>query len=261
MNRRTNKRNRRSNRHIRRQRGGDLKEQILQFIERHISKRGSYSMMYLVQKAVESSPSEVDYETEILNMMKKLTDIKKAQIFYISPKEDRMPTEFLSVAEELKIKTWKRKSQELPFDNIQFHISLSKQIPDHDPILIIIPTTMSEIQSIASFIHTTKKEGVKQLITPCYNIYKNYSNSEIKSITNSLAGNNETLSASAASSNRLDPARGCNVCGKTPESIGRTHHKRCDACNRNKAPRYCSTECQRINWERGHKSVHQKSNK
>ena len=260
MNRHTNKRNRRFNRHTRHH-GGEI-EHTINKIKKFIEKKGSSTILYLVQNDMEPTASEIECEALILNKLRDIHGIKHVAICFIAQLNQPRPPKFTAAFKQLKITSISR-VKDLQLDRLLGQIRA--EVHEDVAKLMLIPTTMSEIQDMAPFISKTMKMGLKSLIIPCTST--NISVEEAASFKSAMAAANAEISASAsasvaasaasaASSNKLDPARPCNVCGKTPKSVGREHHKRCHACNRNKASRYCSTECQRTHWKMGHKLVH-----
>lgn len=269
MNRRTNKKHRRSSRQTRR-RGGGI-EYTISEIQRYIKESKTITVIF-IQNNLESTSDEIDCASYVLNKLRGTIYPKNTTIDIvikgILPKKLKTPIEDIERKKTVTL-------QKIDRDTI-------KDLGNHlialpSPKIRIMISTMSELRTgLKEFLRkTARRRENLPIVIPC-GVRVNaiefdsilFNNAPAASVAASAASSNKldpALAASAATSNRLDPTRGCNVCGKTPESVGRTHHKRCDKCNRNTARRYCSIECQRTNWENGHKLVHrnnsnQKSN-
>jgi hypothetical protein len=250
MNRRTNKRNRRSNRHTRR-RGGGIEDTIRE-IQRYIQQSKPITVIFL-QNNLESTSDEISCVSYVLNELRGTTYPKNTTIDIVIkgalPKKLKTPIEDI---ERKKTVTLKKIDRDTINDLGNYLIAAPS------PNIRIMMSTMSELRTgLKEFLRQTARHNLP-IVIPC-GVRPNAS--EFRSILS----NNAPTASVAASSNKLDPARPCNVCGKTPESIGKKHHSRCVLCDRNTARRYCSEECQRKNWENGHKLVHrnnsnQKSN-
>jgi hypothetical protein len=256
MNRRTNKKHRHSNRHTRR-RGGGIDDTIRE-IQKYIHQSQPITVIFL-QNNLESTSDEISCVSYVLNELRGITYPKNTTIDLIVkgalPKKLKTPIEDI---ERKKTVTLKK------IDRDTIHDLGNHLMTSPSPNIRIMISTMSELRTgLREFLRQIARRSQNfPIIIPC-GVLPNAS--EFRSILSNNAPVASVAASVAASSNKLDPARGCNVCGKTPESIGKKHHSRCVLCDRNSARRYCSEDCQRKNWENGHKLVHrnnsnQKSN-